>query len=106
LWRDEAGFVISTEMTMVASVLVIGLTAGAVTIRDQVVQELADTAMAISSFNQSMSFSAVTGCNASTAGTDFADHNDLCDETPENAVGFPAACAAVDGPADDELSAI
>jgi hypothetical protein len=61
--------------------------------------------MAISSFNQSVSFSAVTGCAVSTAGMDFADDNDLCDEDPQNAVGFPAACAAVDQ-ADDELPGI
>lgn len=93
LWHDEAGFVLTTEMTMVASVLVIGLTAGAVTIRDQLVQELADVSMAISSFNQSFSYAGVTACNASSAGTNFIDGNDFCDENPENAVGFPAACA-------------
>lgn len=108
VWRDEAGFVLSTELTMVASVLVVGVLAGAVTVRDQVVQEMADTAAAISNFNQSYSFSAVTGCNSSTAGSTFMDQNDFCDENPENAVGFPAACAAVNRPAEeeDELSAI
>lgn len=102
LWKDDAGFVLSTEMTLVASVLVIGLTAGVVSVRDQLVQELADVSMAISSFNQSFSFSAVSGCNASSAGANFLDNNDFCDENPENAVSFPAACAHVHQPDDEE----
>ncbi|MEQ8789781.1 MAG: hypothetical protein RIC55_26035 [Pirellulaceae bacterium] len=102
LWRDEAGFVLSTEMTMVASVLVLGLTAGVVSVRDQLVQELADVSMAISSYNQSYSFSAVTTCTASSAGTHFRDTNDFCDEDEQNPVGFPTMCAAVDCPVDEE----
>lgn len=102
LWNDEAGFVISTELTMVASVLVVGVMAGAVTMRDQLVQEMADTAMAISSFNQSFSFSAVTACGVSTAGGQFKDENLFGDENPQNPVGFPAACSAVSQPADQE----
>jgi hypothetical protein len=102
LWRDECGFVLTTEMTMVASVLVLGLTAGLVTVRDQMVQELADTAMAISSLNQSYSFSAVTACNASTAGMQFMDENDFGEENEQNPVGFPSVCAQVDCPTDEE----
>lgn len=108
LWRDEAGFVLSTELTLVASVLVLGLTAGLVSVRDQMVQELSDTAMAISSLNQTFSFSAVTGCNASTAGTSFLDENDFCDEEQPSGVGFPPACSAVQKAAeeDEELQGI
>jgi hypothetical protein len=89
-------------MTLVASVLVLGLTAGVVTVRDQMVQELADTATAISSLNQSYSFSAVTACNVSTAGTQFRDNNDFCEEDEQNPVGFPSVCAQVDCPPDEE----
>lgn len=103
LWNDEAGFVVSTEMTMVASVVVLGLTAGAVAVRDQVVQELSDTAQAIASFDQSFSYSAITGCNSSSAGVSFQDARDFGDEEDQNAVGFPSACAAVNQPADEEL---
>ena len=47
LWRDEGGFVVSSELVLIASIAVIGLIAGLATVRDQVVSELADVANAI-----------------------------------------------------------
>jgi Flp pilus assembly pilin Flp len=79
LWKDQRGFVISTELVLIAVLLVIGLIAGLTTLRDQVVQELGDLAAAIGSINQSYSFSGVTGHSSSTAGSVFADRTDFCD---------------------------
>ena len=79
LWLDQRGFVISTELVLIAVLLVIGLIAGLTTLRDQVVQELGDLAAAIGAINQSYSFSGVTGHSASTAGSVFADLVDFCD---------------------------
>jgi Flp pilus assembly pilin Flp len=79
LWRDQRGFVISTELVLIAVLLVIGLIAGLTTVRDQVVQELGDLAAAIGAINQSYSFSGVTGHSSSTAGSVFADLADFCD---------------------------
>jgi Flp pilus assembly pilin Flp len=79
LWNDQRGFVISTELVLIAVLLVIGLIAGLTTLRDQVVQELGDLAAAIGAINQSYSFSGVTGHSASTAGSVFADLADFCD---------------------------
>jgi hypothetical protein len=87
LWDDEAGFIISTELMIVAVALVLGLLVGVVSIRNQMVQELADSASAISEFNQSFRFSAITGHNASTAGSDFFDLVDICDGLNEQVVG-------------------
>jgi len=83
LWSDEAGFVVSSELVLIATVLVIGLLAGLATLRDQVVQELGDVAAAISDVNQSYSFSAITAHTSSTAGTVFDDTTDLCDANGE-----------------------
>ena len=80
-WSDEAGFIVSAELVLIATVLVIGMLVGLVTIRDQVVQELADVADAFSEVDQSYSFSAVTGHSSSTAGTIFDDASDFCDTT-------------------------
>lgn len=80
LWNDEAGFVIASELVLVATILVIGMIVGLTTVRDQVVQELADTAGAISDIVQTYSYSAVTGHSASTSGSDFIDQIDKCDE--------------------------
>ena len=96
LWNDEMGFVISMELMIVATVLVLGMIVGLATIREQLVQELADVAGAISEFNQSFSFSAITGHNSSTAGSDFLDDVDVCDLAGDQvAPGAPPACVDV-----------
>jgi Flp pilus assembly pilin Flp len=79
LWKDQRGFVISTELILIAVLLVIGLIAGLTTLRDQVVQELGDLAAAIGSINQSYSFSGTTGHSSSTSGSIFTDLTDFCD---------------------------
>lgn len=79
LWRDDAGFVVSSELILIATISVIGLIAGLATVRDQVVSELADVANAIGHMNQSYSFSGITGHSSSTAGTIFIDLIDFCD---------------------------
>ena len=79
LWNDEAGFVVSAELVLIATVLVIGMLVGLVTIRDQVVQELGDVADAFSEIDQSYSYSGVTGHASSTSGTIFNDTHDFCE---------------------------
>lgn len=93
LWKDEAGFVVSSELVLISTVLVIGLLAGLVTLRDQVVQELGDVASAISDINQSYSFTAVTGHTSSTAGSDLVDNEDFCDDDDD--AGEQPACINV-----------
>lgn len=81
LWRDEAGFVVSTEMVLVATIVVIGLITGLTTIRDQLSTELADIADAISEVDQSYSYGAITAHASSTSGTIFDDVEDFCERT-------------------------
>lgn len=80
LWNDEAGFIVSAELVLIATIMVIGLIVGMATVRDQVIQELADVAQAISNVNQSYSWSGVTGHTSSVAGSSFDDTTDFCDE--------------------------
>jgi Flp pilus assembly pilin Flp len=79
LWADEAGAIISAELILVVTILVLGMVVGLTTLRDQVVQELGDVALAIASINQSFSFSGATGHHSSTAGSIFIDLLDDCD---------------------------
>eukprot|EP00389_Voromonas_pontica_P014609 GDKH01022687.1.p1 GENE.GDKH01022687.1~~GDKH01022687.1.p1 ORF type:complete len:69 (+),score=11.04 GDKH01022687.1:28-234(+) len=51
-WNDENGFVVSTELGLIATVLVLGMIVGLTTLRDQVIAELADVAAAFSNSNQ------------------------------------------------------
>jgi Flp pilus assembly pilin Flp len=102
LWNDEAGFVISSELVLVATILVIGMIVGLTTVRDQVVQELADVAGAISDINQSYSYSAVTGHTSRTAGSDFIDKEDDCDGPGQETAGRGSNCVNVNAGGGDE----
>jgi Flp pilus assembly pilin Flp len=96
LWKDDEGFVVSTELILVAVLLVIGLIAGLATVRDQVVQELGDVAAAVSEINQSYSFSGVTGHSSSTAGSSFLDLNDFCDPDGQGPANNEPQCIEID----------
>jgi len=78
LANDEAGFVISSELVMVATVVVIGMVTGLVTVRNQVVEELGDLATSQAVANQSYSYSGATAHSASVAGSLFNDRADFC----------------------------
>lgn len=49
---NEAGFVVSTELVLVTTILVIGMVVGHTTLRDRIVTELTDSADAISTLDQ------------------------------------------------------
>lgn len=89
LWRDEAGFVVSTELILIATIVVIGLITGLTTVRDAVVHELADVADAVSEVDQSYSYGVILAHCASTAGSEFVDSPDFCDDQPEGTQGIP-----------------
>jgi hypothetical protein len=78
LWKDEAGAVISAELVLVMTIVTLGVTVGLVSVRDQVVQELADLGAAVARVNQSYSISAVSGHHGSSAGSVFIDTLDSC----------------------------
>ncbi len=80
LWNDEAGFVISTELVLIATILVIGLIVGMVSLRNQIVQELVDVGQAIGSLSQSFCFAGVSGkpFTAWTDGSCYIDLRDYC----------------------------
>ena len=79
LWNEETGAIISAEIVLVATILVIGLVAGLKSVRDSVVTELGDVAQAIANINQSYSFSGAGGHHAFSAGSAFIDTADFCD---------------------------
>jgi hypothetical protein len=89
LWREDLGFIISAELVLIATILVIGMIVGLVSLRDQVVQELGDVGAAFSQLVQSYSFSGITGHTSSTAGSAFEDFTDLCDDPPDEAGNAP-----------------
>ena len=87
LWDDEAGFVVSLELILIATIVVIGLIVGLTTVRNAVVQELSDVAGAVQDMNQSYTFNAVASAVGTTAGSDFSDTRDY-EDTPEDPTGL------------------
>lgn len=79
LWSDENGFVVSTELMIVATILVIGLIVGMAQIRNQLVQELSDVGTAISNFDQSYAYTGVTHATATSTVTGGGLFNDALD---------------------------
>ena len=79
LWNEETGAILSAEIMLVASILVIGVIAGLSSLRDSVVTELADLAQALANVNQSYSFSGTSGHHVFNGGGVFIDNTDFCD---------------------------
>lgn len=86
LWNDEAGFIVSAELVLVATLLVIGMIVGLSEIQHAVVQELNDVADAIGNVNQSYFYTGFSaektlgfGVKSFTHGAAFVDHIDDCD---------------------------
>ncbi|MBD3672503.1 MAG: hypothetical protein HUJ26_03155 [Planctomycetaceae bacterium] len=94
-WRDEAGFVISSELVLVATILVIGMISGLTAVRDGVVQELGDVGQAVGSVDQDYTYWGITGHSAATAGSTYIDEVDYCDiqDTP----GAEPSCLVIQG---------
>jgi hypothetical protein len=88
-WSDESGFIISSELVLVATICVIGLIVGLVEVQYAVVGELNDVSEAIGSLNQSYTTTGFTSnkgtgnsgaVKAQTVGSSFTDHLDACDQ--------------------------
>jgi len=79
LWKDDAGFIVSAELILVATIAVIGMVVGLNAVRNSVTNELADVAAAIDSVNQSYVIFSVQGHAAATTGSTFNDLRDYCD---------------------------
>lgn len=79
LWNETDGAIVSAEIMLVGTILVIGAIVGLKSVRDSVVTELADLAQAFANVNQSYSYSAVCGHAAHSGGGQFNDRTDFCD---------------------------
>ena len=78
--------IISSELILVVTILVIGLIAGLATLRDAVTQELGDTGAAIGFIKQDYSFPGTANQNAAaTTGSAFDDMDDTGDTADANA---------------------
>src|SRR6478672_11743396 len=79
LWADESGAILSSEVMLVSSILVIGVICGLGSLRDSVTTELADLAQALGNVNQSFSFSGTQGHHTFNGGGQFIENTDYTD---------------------------
>lgn len=79
LWNDESGAVLSAELVLLMTILGIGMIVGMKALQSAVVNELGDVAAAIGAVDQTYSVNGVSGCCASTAGSQMTDAKDKCD---------------------------
>ena len=94
---DESGFIVSSEMVLIATMLVLGLLVGLNTLRNSITSELDDIADAIGNINQDYSYSGLTGHSASVAGTVFDDLEDFCEVGNQVSDTFQLCTATIDG---------
>jgi hypothetical protein len=87
LWNDEVGFIVSAELVLVATILVIGMIVGLSEIQHAVVQELNDVGDAMGRLNQSYAYSGFSAMKSGkdeeksyTRGSSFNDKADDCDD--------------------------
>lgn len=86
LLRDESGFIVSTELVLIATVVVLGMVAGLTCVRNAVVGELTDVGDSFGALNQSYCYSGFSarksfdcGNKSTSAGSVFVDLDDLSD---------------------------
>lgn len=89
VWADDAGFIVSAELVLVATILVIGMMVGLVSLRNQVVEELVDVGQAIGSLSQSYAYAGVHKCGLGwTDGCYYTDKVDFC-QAPQSSGSEP-----------------
>ncbi len=91
LWNDQEGFIVSIELILLSTIIVIGLITGMTALRDAVVSELSDVGGAIQDLNQSYEYNGVAGHSGRTSGSNFIDARDFCDD-PEDLFGAADNC--------------
>jgi len=79
LWKDEAGFIVSAELVLIATIAVLAMVVGLSEVANAVNQELEDVASAFGSVNQSFRYQGLTGHGGASGGTSFHDAIDFCD---------------------------
>lgn len=85
LWNDECGVILSAELVLIATVLVLGMIVGLVELQCSIVAELSDLSSAFGNLDQSYQVSGFASYKSSgrtkarTNGASYSDRADICD---------------------------
>ena len=101
-WRDESGVILSAELVLLVTILVIAMVVGLSAVAKAVSLELQDIAAVFQGIDQTTSFTGTTGCGASGGfGVAWIDAADQCDSDTDNVIIL--AGTKVEGVADIAL---
>ncbi len=93
--RRQRGFIVSAEIMLIATILVLGMIVGLQGLRVSVVTELTDVGEAIGAVSQTYLFNGVTGHHASTNGSTWNDLSDTCDTADDTQSGTNSRCVVI-----------
>ncbi len=99
LWNDEVGAILSAEIVLVGTILVLGMLVGLVELQCSIVDELNDLGEAFGALNQSYlaagtaSFKADGTPKGIAYGSHFTDRTDSCDGNECAIVCIAPTCA-------------
>ena len=104
LRRDNAGFAISAELVLIATIAVVGLIVSSSALRDSVVSELSDIGGAVQDLQASYEVNGIAGHSSTVAGMSFNDGIDFCD-SPDDQPGVADNCITFTEPPSNETGA-
>ncbi len=81
LAKDENGFIVSAEIVLVGTILVLGVIVGLTELSYGVNEELEDLGSAIGSVNQSYYYKLACGKKGHVVSSSFQDYRDECDSS-------------------------
>jgi Flp pilus assembly pilin Flp len=79
LYRDEAGFIVSAELAIVATIAVLAMVVGLSEVAYNVNEELEDVGSAFGNLSQTYQVQGTSGHKGCTNGSSFYDVPDFCD---------------------------
>ena len=79
LYNDDAGFIVSAELILISTIVVLGCMVGLSEVSHGINEELEDVGSAFGSVNQSFTFSGFSGAKGRIVGSRFFDFKDECD---------------------------
>ena len=88
-WNDDAGFIVSAELILIATIAVLSLIVGMSEVAFGINQELEDVGSAFGAINQSYCYNGVAGHKGQAAGSAFMDQKDFCDSANDIVCNVP-----------------
>ena len=79
LLEDEAGFIVTSELALIATILVLAMVVGLSEVAHAINQEMEDVATAFGSINQSYRYAGHEGHQGKWTGSQYRDRIDHCD---------------------------